>query len=50
MTCPECNSEMKSIGPWPDYADEAKIKETFICEACKKPEEPYVTIRVEPEA
>ncbi len=50
MTCPECSAEMKPLGPWPDYGDEAKIKETFVCEACAKPGEGKVTVRVEPEA
>ncbi len=47
MTCPECNAEMKSLGDWPDYHDNEKVKETFVCEACKKPVEPYVTVRLE---
>jgi len=38
---------MKSLGDWPDYHDNEKVKETFVCEACKKSTEPYVTIRKE---
>lgn len=48
MNCPKCNAEMKNIGLWPDFGDNEKIKETFVCEACREgPDKPMETIRVE---
>jgi len=47
MTCQKCDAEMKSLGPWPDYNDEGKVKETFVCEACAEPGKGMETVRKE---
>lgn len=45
--CPKCNSDMKSLGQWPDFKDDGKIKETFVCEACRVPDQGMETVRRE---
>jgi len=47
QSCPKCNADMKHIGQWPDYADEGRIKETFICEICAEPGKGKETVRRE---